>query len=179
MNVAPQIVAGRAAQTDRAGARPARPGPRRGQIRWDFRGSALGTEGASREDMNTFHAAVWLDHSEARVFHIDKQGFDEAVIVAEHPHKRIHRKSGPGAVSGKRAAGDPAFYEEIAKAIAENEEILVLGPSTAKLELIKYVHKHHPAIEHKVVGVETVDHPSDRQVVAYARHYFDAADSAR
>jgi hypothetical protein len=27
-----------------------------------------------------------------------------------------------------------------------------------------------------IVGVETVDHPSDAQVVAYARKYFNAAD---
>lgn len=129
--------------------------------------------------MKTFHAAVWLDHSEARVFHIDKRSFDETTIVAEKPHRQIHRKSGPGAISGKRVTGDPAFYEEVSKALAENEEILVLGPSTAKLELIKHVHRHHPALEHKIVGVETVDHPSDRQIVTYARHYFDAVDQMR
>ena len=168
-----------AAQTDRAGAGPAWSGAQRRWIARDLGGRGRGTEGASREGMKTFHAAVWLDHSEARVFHIDKQGFDETVIVAENPHKKIHRKSGPGAVSGKRAVGDPAFYEEISKALAENEEILVLGPSTAKLELIKHVHKHHPALEHKVVGVETVDHPSDGQIVAYARRYFDVVDNTR
>jgi hypothetical protein len=27
-----------------------------------------------------------------------------------------------------------------------------------------------------IVGVETVDHPSDAQLVAYARHYFKAED---
>ena len=28
----------------------------------------------------------------------------------------------------------------------------------------------------KIVGVETVDHPSDAQLVAYARQYFKAED---
>jgi hypothetical protein len=27
-----------------------------------------------------------------------------------------------------------------------------------------------------IVGVETVDHPSDAQLVAHARHYFEAED---
>jgi hypothetical protein len=27
-----------------------------------------------------------------------------------------------------------------------------------------------------IVGVETVDHPSDAQLVAYARHYFKTED---
>ena len=129
--------------------------------------------------MKTFHAAVWLDHNEARIFHIAKDGFDETVIHPEKPHRHLHRKSGPGAVSGKRTQGDPAFYEEISKALAESEELLVLGPSTAKLELIRYVHKHHAQVGEKVIGVETVDHPSDRQIVAYARHYFEVVDAER
>ena len=52
----------------------------------------------------------------------------------------------------------------------------MLGPSTAKLELIEHVHKHDPALEPKIVGVETVDHPTDRQLVAFVRRYFRAAD---
>lgn len=148
-------------------------------LRWISRGIRVGTEAASEMGMKTFHAAVWLDHSEARIFHIAKQGFDATLIVAEEPHRHIHRKSGPGAVSGRRAAGDPVFFEEVAKALGESEEILVLGPSTAKLELMRYMHKHHAATEKKIVGVETVDHPTDRQVVAYARHYFEVVDAAK
>ena len=72
--------------------------------------------------MKTFHAAVWLDHNEARIFHIAKDGFDETVIHPEKPHRHLHRKSGPGAVSGKRTQGDPAFYEEISKALADSEK---------------------------------------------------------
>jgi stalled ribosome rescue protein Dom34 len=55
-------------------------------------------------------------------------------------------------------------------------EILVVGPGTAKLELIKYIHRHHRDLEARVVGVETVDHPSDGQLLGYARHYFEAKD---
>ena len=31
----------------------------------------------------------------------------------------------------------------------------------------------------KIIGVETVDHPSDEQLVVYARKYFVAADRMR
>ncbi len=52
----------------------------------------------------------------------------------------------------------------------------MVGPAKAKLELIRYLHKHAHALGTKVVGVETVDHPTDGQLVAYARTYFVAAD---
>jgi hypothetical protein len=54
--------------------------------------------------------------------------------------------------------------------------VLITGPANAKLELIKHIHQHDPALMKKIVGVETVDHPSDGQLVAYARRYMPATD---
>ena len=55
-------------------------------------------------------------------------------------------------------------------------EILIVGPGHAKLELIKHIHSHDQGVSDKVIGVETVDHPSDAQLVAFARKYFVAKD---
>ena len=46
----------------------------------------------------------------------------------------------------------------------------------AKTELVKHIHHHDPKLMNVIVGVETVDHPSDAQLVAYARKYFNVAD---
>jgi hypothetical protein len=61
-------------------------------------------------------------------------------------------------------------------ALAGASEILIVGPGQAKLELIKHINAHDHAVVDKVVGVETVDHPGDGQLVAYARKYFVARD---
>ena len=50
------------------------------------------------------------------------------------------------------------------------------GTSQCETELIKHISRHDRALMEKMVGVETVDHPSDRQLVAHARHYFKAED---
>ena len=42
--------------------------------------------------------------------------------------------------------------------------------------MIKHIHSHDHEVSNKVVGVETVDHPSDAQLVAFARKYFVAKD---
>ena len=52
----------------------------------------------------------------------------------------------------------------------------MVGPAQAKLQLIKHLNSHDPQIGDKVVGVESIDHPSDGQLVAYARKYFVAKD---
>jgi stalled ribosome rescue protein Dom34 len=122
--------------------------------------------------MTTYHAAVWLDHNEARVFHVGAHDFDETTIASPKAHSMLHRRSGPGADSGQRAAEDQRYYHEVAAALVEAEAVLVLGPATAKLELIRHLHRHDPRLEAKIVGVETVDHPTDRQLAKFVRAYF-------
>lgn len=117
--------------------------------------------------MTPFHAAVWIDHKQAKVFHVDEQRFDESLIHA--PNNHVHRD----------AVAADHFFRKVAEAIASAGEILVVGPGSAKLELIKHVQKHHHGLADKIVGVETVDHPSDKQLVAFIRKYFHAEDRMR
>ncbi len=37
---------------------------------------------------------------------------------------------------------------------------------------MRYLSTHEQAIEKRVVTVETVDHPTGKQIVAYAKEYF-------
>jgi hypothetical protein len=48
--------------------------------------------------------------------------------------------------------------------------------STAKLQFVRYLHAHAPAVEARIVGVETSDHPTDAQFAAVARRYFCVPD---
>lgn len=126
--------------------------------------------------MSTFHAAVWLDHDEAKVFHVDATHFEESKVERPGHHLHRPRRAGAGAEAERSEAESHRYFDEIVKAIAEAEEVLIVGPGQAKLELIKHVHKHHRELERKIIAVETVDHPTDGQLVAYIRKYFVAAD---
>lgn len=118
----------------------------------------------------SYHAAVWLDHNEAKIFHITHESFTEQTVHPLKQHRHLQRKRGDYA--GHRVDEDPHYYHEIAKDLADAGTVLVCGPGSAKLAFIKHVHKHDHNLEPKIIGVETVDHPSDAQFVAYARKYF-------
>jgi uncharacterized protein YbcI len=62
----------------------------------------------------------------------------------------------------------------VAAALADAGRILLTGPSSTKTELVKHIHRHDPRLIEHIAGVETVDHPTDGQLVAHARHYFAA-----
>jgi hypothetical protein len=44
--------------------------------------------------------------------------------------------------------------------------------------LLKHIEQHSPDLASRVAAVETVDHPSDRQLVDHARRYFWADHQA-
>jgi len=124
--------------------------------------------------MTHFHAVVWLDHSEAHVMHISPDDVEKSVIQPAHPHQRLHSRS--GTVGTGRKGEDQDYYHAIAHALEGAEEILIVGPAQAKLQLVKHIHAHDHALVDKILGVETVDHPSDGQLLAYARKYFLVKD---
>ncbi|MET0592907.1 MAG: translational machinery protein [Polyangiaceae bacterium] len=126
--------------------------------------------------MSTYHAAVWIDHKEAKIFHLTAEGFNTSTFEAPRHHVHRHQEA---TAEKEHPADSTRFYHEVARALEEVKEILVVGPATAKLEFIKHVHKHDRSLVDKIVGVETVDHPTDNQLVAHARRYFRAADKMR
>jgi stalled ribosome rescue protein Dom34 len=120
------------------------------------------------------HAVIWIDHKEARIFHVHPDATDETTILA--PQHHIHRH--PKGRGEAREHPDDAhrFFADVARALAGVDAILITGPSSAKLEFFRYVHEHEHRLESQVVGIETADHPTDGEIVARAKSYFKASD---
>lgn len=143
------------------------------QLAASILGEGPGTNLAARRSMLHRHAVVWLDQHEARIFFVDPETFEAKTIESPHQHVRRH----PAVTAERHHPADAQhFFQDVAKALNDTAEILVVGPATAKLQFVKHVHKHHHGLEDRIVGVETVDHPSDSQLVAYARKYFKTHD---
>jgi stalled ribosome rescue protein Dom34 len=124
--------------------------------------------------MTAHPIVVWLDHHEAKLFHVDAPGLDRAELhVAKHLHHA--GKTGAPAETHRQAADDHPFFDSISRHLGGLVEILVVGPSSAKTELVTYLKAHHKDVAAKVVGVEAADHPTDGQILAHARKYFGLA----
>ena len=100
-----------------------------------------------------FHAIVWIDHAEARIFHIGLTGDDEIVLHPHLPTRHLHHKA--GSIGSGHAAPDKEFLAQVMEAVSDAGEILVIGPSNAKTELASYVRDHDPKIGARIAGVET------------------------
>jgi stalled ribosome rescue protein Dom34 len=120
------------------------------------------------------HAAVWLDHREARVFRLASRQVDELTVrTPQHLHRR-HPKGESGAK--EHPDDEKRFFHELARSLAEYQHVLIVGPSTAKVAFVQYVHEHDRTLEPRIDGVETVDHPTDGQVAALGKRFFKLDD---
>jgi stalled ribosome rescue protein Dom34 len=117
-----------------------------------------------------YHAVVWLDHHEARIIHFNADAAEEEVVRPTHPPRHLHVKA--GSASGTHITTDAAFFHDVAAACAAVPAVLLLGPSSAKTELMAYLHQHAPQTVKHIVGVETLAHVTDPQLLAAGRRFF-------
>ena len=124
---------------------------------------------------HNFHAVVWIDHKRARVIHFNFEEADRSVVrapIMRDIHAREKR-------TGHRIEENKPFFEDVAKAISDAGAILIVGPAQEKDMFAKFLAEKHPAIRTHVEGVESADHPTDGELLDYARHYVKAADRIR
>jgi stalled ribosome rescue protein Dom34 len=123
---------------------------------------------------NHYHAIVWIDHQQAKIFHFDSTDSDRTTVRSTHPHQHIHHKA--NARDSGHAPVDAAFLKNVAEALSGAGAILVAGPASAKTELVAHIEREQPNLFKRISGVETMDHPTDGALVAFARRYFKADD---
>jgi hypothetical protein len=128
----------------------------------------------------TTQAGLWIDHRKAVVVTVSGEG--DATRIIESNAERHVRYSG-GAPSGASHESQPgtaedtrerhfageldAYYDEVIACIRDAEAILIFGPGEAKGELKTRLERG--GLGARIVGVETVDKLTDRQIAAKVR----------
>ena len=113
--------------------------------------------------MTLFHAVVQIDHQQAQVLQFDAEHVQAQKVKASTRHTKQH---------GSAVRTEHEFFAEVCNALEGIAEVLVAGSHTAQADFRHYADKHRPETARRIVGYETVDHPSEAQLVALARQYF-------
>ena len=125
----------------------------------------------------TRHALVWLDHRRAQIVFFDRHRAQTKLIRHHDAPRTIHHKA--GATGSGHVVEDTQYLNAVAAELRGIEEILITGPSHAKWELKAYIERRASDIAERIVGVETINHPTEGQLLAYAEHYFVPVDRMR
>lgn len=125
---------------------------------------------------------VWIDHRKAVIVVISDKG-EETRVIESNVERQPGRFAGVRSTTPYESQKVPAddrrereftghlhgYYDEVIAAIRDAGSILILGPGEAKSELKKRLEKDK--LGGRIVGVETVDKLTDRQVAAKVREY--------
>jgi hypothetical protein len=118
---------------------------------------------------------VWIDHRKAVIASIS--GETENIRQVTSNMEKHVRYSGAAQEDSAEDQRDRRFtdhlnkyYEKVIACIRGAESILILGPGEAKIELEERL--GHDALRGRIVGVETVDKMTDRQIAARVRQRF-------
>lgn len=91
-----------------------------------------------------------------------------------HRNENLRHKANAG--NSGHVSVDAQYLERVANAVKTAGAILITGPASAKQELVKHIERAHPQLAKRIAGVDTVDHPSDGELLNLGRKFFRAED---
>jgi hypothetical protein len=120
---------------------------------------------------------LWIDHSGAVIVIVSHDG-EETKRVESGMEKHTRFSGGSRSEQGggedqqdRRFTGHlNAYYDAVIAHLRDAESILLFGPGEAKGELEKRL--ANKGLGGRIVGIETVDKMTDRQIAAKVRQHF-------
>lgn len=126
---------------------------------------------------------LWIDHRKAMIVVVTDKG-EEARLIISLAEKQL-RRSGDSPLKGPyetlQVPADDSrqktftghlniYYDAVIAAMRDAESILILSPGEAKGELQRRLKRNN--LGGRIVGIETVDKMTDRQIATKVRQYF-------
>lgn len=121
---------------------------------------------------------LWIDHRETVIVFIGGDEGEDTRRIESGMEKQVRFSGGSRSEEGK--AEDQRdrqftghlnkYYDEVVSNIRDAEAILIFGPGEAKGELEKRL--ANKGLSGRIVGIETVDKMTERQIDAKVRQHF-------
>ena len=126
---------------------------------------------------------LWIDHRKAIIVAVTDEG-EEIRLIISKVEKQPRRSGDSPLKGGYESQLVPAedsrqrtftghlniYYDAVIACIRNAEAILIFGPGEAKGELKKRLERNN--LGGCIVGIQTVDKMTDRQIAAKVRQYF-------
>jgi len=125
---------------------------------------------------------LWMDHRKAVIVVVTDKGEETKLIISKVEKQR--RRSGDSPLKGpyeaQQVPSDDSrearltgtlniYYDAVIACIRDAESILIFGPGEAKGKLKKRIERNK--LSGGIVGIETIDKITDRQIAAKVRQY--------
>ena len=119
------------------------------------------------------HIGVWMDHSVANIIPLTNNTITTDSIRSEftHEEKEQSMNKSENLMHNKEQHQQASYYSKIKDVIKDYNDIVLFGPTTAKLELYNLLKMDHH-FENIKIEIKQADKMTENQQHAFVRNYF-------
>ena len=122
---------------------------------------------------NTEKLGIWMDHSNAHILHSSVDTIETKTISSKFTHieKEHSLSKSENLMHHKEQQQQHDYYKEIGDVIKNYNEVIVFGPTDAKVELVNFLKKDHHYDNIKI-EVKNADKMTENQEHAFVKEHF-------
>jgi hypothetical protein len=122
---------------------------------------------------NEKYIGIWMDHSIAYVMGFTRMPAEISTIKSKftHEERELSMSNGESRMHAKEQHFQAGYYKEISDVIINCEEVLLFGPTDAKVELYNLLKENHHFDKIKIV-VKQTDKMTANQQQAFVKDHF-------
>lgn len=118
---------------------------------------------------------VYMDHTIAHFIEMSPENLELTIITSKFSQleKVESLKRSEKIMHSLEQREEANYYTEICEVLKDYKEILLFGPTNAKLELRNILRSNH-LFDSRIIEVKNTDHLTENQEYAFVReHFFD------
>jgi len=129
---------------------------------------------------NTKDLGIWMDHQTAHLMEFTTDPIQTTTIDSEFTHEEKEQtlSRSENLMHNKEQHEQAAYYKELGELIKGYDEVILFGPTDAKVELFNFLRKDHrfSAIQ---IEIEQADKMTVNQQHAFVKAHFSKKLSLR
>lgn len=116
---------------------------------------------------------IWMDHAKAHILHSSIDTIETKTISSKFTHleKEHSLNKSENLMHHKEQHQQHEYYKEIGNVIKNYDEVVVFGPTDAKVELVNFLKQDRHFDNIKIV-VENADKMTEHQEYAFVKAHF-------
>lgn len=116
---------------------------------------------------------IWMDHFTAHLIEFTAEPTETKIVASKFTHQEKEESIGKSEqlMHNKEQHEQNEYYKKLGEIIRNYEEVLLFGPTQAKLELLNLLRADH-RFQNIKFEIQQADKLTDKQQYAYVKDYF-------
>ena len=122
---------------------------------------------------STKSLGIWMDHASAHLMEFSEEHGEATVIESDSTHEEKAASLGHSehVMHNKEQQQESAYYKALGESIKNYDDVLLFGPTNAKVELLNILKADNHFSKIKIETMQA-DKMTEKQAHAFVRDYF-------